>query len=97
VWTHTHFDRTAGAGPRIVPDLADAATLGAIEYGILAPLGWCVVARIAPDGPRVVDYRCVGPGRDGRPHGTRWSDLPTALVAALRAAPARRDCEAHRG
>lgn len=88
----TYFDtmgalaRTETCGLRgyDVPDLADPATLGAVEHGILAPLGWVHLARSESHGG---GHRLVGPMADGRVGGTRWLPLATALVAALEAAP----------
>ena len=73
--------------PRAVdPDINDPATLGAIMFGILAPLGWRM-ARGAWAG--FLD--CLLPGDAGkaafthRQHGfTEWLPLKEAIEAALR-------------
>lgn len=69
-----------------VPVLEDAATLGAIEHGLLAPLGIWIEQRVRWDSAPVREYR---PGvSDVQASRTEWfPDLATALIVALEGAP----------
>lgn len=53
-----------------VPDMRDAATLGAVEHGLLTPLGWVVYRRKEYDGSLM--FRAVGSGKGGATYGTEW-------------------------
>ena len=62
-----------------VPDMRDAATLGAVEHGLLTPLGWVVYRRKEFDGSLM--FRAVGQGKNGTTYGTEWC-LSLALTLA---------------
>ena len=54
-----------------VPDMRDAATLGAVEHGLLTPRGWVVYRRMEYDGSLM--FRATGPSKDKRTYCVDWS------------------------
>ena len=62
-----------------VPDMRDAATLGAVEHGLLTPRGWVVYRRMEYDGSLM--FRATGPSKNNRAYCTEWC-LSLALTLA---------------
>jgi hypothetical protein len=64
-----------------VPDMRDAATLGAVEHGLLTPRGWVVYRRLEYDGSLM--FRATGPGKNFSTYGVGWClSLATVLAEA---------------
>ena len=76
-------EATLGIARPLFPDLTDAATLGCVEHGILAPLG--VVVEREHYGGRLL-HRWLQP--ETMRHGEWTGALPEALVLGLEAASA---------